>query len=470
MVIHSCSRKMTWKEHCHSHSIKVSYFCSRNMNSIVTATTSRSASLPPETWPALSQPQHQGQLVLLQKHDLHFCSHNIKVSYSCSRNMKSIVTASTSRSATLAPETWPALSQSQHQGQLLLLQNMTSIVTASTSRSATLVPETWPALSQPQHQGQLLLLQNMTSIVTATTSRSATLAPETWHCHNHKIKVSYSCSRNMTSIVTSTTSRSATLAPETWPALSQPQYQGQLLLLQKHEQHCHSHNIKVSYSCSRNMTSIVTASTSRSASLAPETWPALSQPQHQGQLLLLQKHEQHCHSHNIKVSYSCSRNMTCIVAATTSRSATLAPETWPALSQPQHQGQQLLLQKHDLHCRSHNTKVSYSCSRNMTSIVTATTSRSATLAPETWPALSSQPQHQGQILLLQKHYLHCRSLNTKVSYSCSRNMNSIVTATTSRSANLAPETWPALSQPQHQGQLVLLQKHDLLVTTHNKKY
>ena len=99
----------------------------------------------------------------------------------------------------------------------------------------------------------------------------------------NNIKVSYSCSRNMTSIVTATTSRSAILAPETWPALSQPLYQGQLLLLQKHDQHCHSHNIK-------------------SATLAQETWPALSQPQHQGQLLLLQKHDQHSHSHNIKFS------------------------------------------------------------------------------------------------------------------------------------------------------------------------
>ena len=43
----------------------------------------------------------------------------------------------------------------------------------------------------------------------------------------------------MNSIVTATASRSATLAPEIWPALSQP-------------------SIKISYSCSRNMTSIVT--------------------------------------------------------------------------------------------------------------------------------------------------------------------------------------------------------------------
>ena len=263
----------------------------------------------------------------------------------------------------------------------------------------------------------------MTSFVTATASRSATLAPET-----------------RPALSQPTTSRSATLAPETWPALSH-------------------HSIKVSYSCSRNMTSIVT-------------------PQHQGQLLLLQKHDQHCHSHNIKVSYSCSRNMTSIVTATATRSATLAPETWPPLSQPQHQGQLLQLQKRDKHCHSHSIKVSYSCSRNMASIVTATASRSATLAPETWPALSqpttsSQPlllpkhdqhcynlQHQGQLLLLQKHDQHCHSHNIKVSYSCSRNMNSIATVSTSRSATLAPETWPALSQPQHQGQLLLLQKHD----------
>ena len=416
------------------------------MTSIVTASTSRSATLAPETWPALPQLQHQGQLVLLQKHNQHCHSHNIKVSYSCSRNMTNIITAATSKSATLTPETWPALSQPQHQGQLLLLQkhnqpchshnikvsyscsrNMTSIVTATTSRSATLAPEIWPALSQSQHQGQLLLLQKHDQ-----------------HCHSHNIKVSYSCSGNMTSIVIATTSRSATLAPETWPALSQPQHQGQLLLLQKHDQHCHSRNINVSYSCSRNMTSIVTATTSRSATLAPETWPTLSQPQHQSLPLLLQKHGQHYHSHNIKVSYSCSRSMTSIVTATTSRSATLAPETWPALSQPQHQGQLLLLQKHDQHCHSHNIKVSYSCSRNMTSLVTATTSRSATLAPETWPALS-QPQHQGQLLLLQKYDHPCHSHNIKVSYSCSRNMTSIVTATTSRSATLAPETWPALS-------------------------
>ena len=302
----------------------------------------------------------------------------------------------------------------------------------TTSRLAILSPETWPALSQPHHQGQLLLLQKHDQ-----------------HCHCHNIKVSYSCSRNMTSIVTAKTSRSATLAPETWPALSLPQHQGQLLLLQKHDQHCHSHNIKVSYYFSRNMTSIVTATTSRLAIISPETWPALSQPQHQGQLLLLQKYDQHCHS-------------------TTSRSATLDPETWPALSQPQHQGQLLLLQKYDQHCHSHNIKVSYSCSRNMTSIVTATTSRSATLAPEIWPALS-QPQHQGQLLLLQKHDQHCHSHNIKVSYSCSRNMTSIVIATTSRSATLAPETWPALSQPQHQGQLLLLQKHDQHCHSYNIK-
>ena len=180
--------------------------------------------------------------------------------------------------------------------------------------------------------------------------------------------------------------------------MSQPQHQGQLLLLQKHGQHCHSHNIKVSYSCSRNMTSIATVTTSRSATFAPETWTALSQPQHQGRLLLLLKHDQHCqspqhqvsysfstqhcHSHNIKVSYSCSRNMTNIVTATISRSA-------------------LLLQKHGQHCHSHNIKVSYSCFRNMTSIV--------------------------------------KAHNIKVSYSFSRNMNSIVTATTLRSATLVPE-------------------------------
>ena len=40
--------------------------------------------------------------------------------------------------------------------------------------------------------------------------------------------------------------------------MSQLQHQGQLLLLQKHDQHCHSHSIKVSYCWSRNMTSIVT--------------------------------------------------------------------------------------------------------------------------------------------------------------------------------------------------------------------
>ena len=162
----------------------------------------------------------------------------------------------------------------------------------------------------------------------------------------------------MTSIVTATTSKSASPAPETWPALSQPQHQGQQLSLQKHDQDCQSHNIKVSYSCSRNMNSFVTATTSRSVRFAPETWPALSQPQHQGQLVLLQKHDQHCQSHNIKVSYSCSRNMTSIVTATTSRSANLAPETWPALSQPLYQGQLLLLQKYDQHCHSHYIKVS----------------------------------------------------------------------------------------------------------------
>ena len=191
-------------------------------------------------------------------------------------------------------------------------------------------------------------------------------------------------------------------------------------MLQKHGQHCYSPQHQGHQSHSRNMTSIVTATTSRSATLAPETWPALSQPQHQGQLLLLQKHDQHCHSHNIKVSYSCSRNMTSIFTATTSRSATLAPETWTTLSQPQHQGQLLLF-------------------RNMTSIVTDTTARSATLAPETLTALS-QSQHQGQLLSLQKHGEHCHSHNIKVSYSCSRNMTSIVTATTSRSATLAPKT------------------------------
>ena len=184
----------------------------------------------------------------------------------------------------------------------------------------------------------------------------------------------------MTSIVTASTSRSVRFAPETWPALSQPQHQGQLVLLQKHDQHCQSHNIKVSYSCSRNMTSIVTATTSRSSTLAPERW-----------------HEEHCHSHRIKVSYSCSRNMNSIVTATTSRSATLAPETWTALSQPQHQGQPLLPQKHEQHCHSHNIKVIHSYSRKMT-----------------WRALS-QPQHQGQLLLPQKHNQHCHSHNIKVS-------------------------------------------------------
>ena len=423
------------------------------MTSIVRATTSRSATLAPETWPALSQPLHQGQLILLQKHDQHCHSHYIKVSYSCSRNMSSIVTATISRSANLAPETWPALSQPQHQGQLLLLQkhdqhshshnikfsyscsrNMTCIVAATTSKSASPAPETWPALSQPQHQGQLLSLQKHDQ-----------------DCQSHNIKVSYSFSRNMTNIVTAPTSRSATLAPETWTALSQPQHQGQLLLLQKHKQHCDSHNINVSHSCSRNMTCIVAATTSKSASPAPETWPALSQPQHQGQLLLLQKHDLHCRSHNIKISFSCSRNMTSIVTASASRSGTLAPETWPGLLKPQHQGQLLLLQKHDQYSYSPNIKVSHSCSRNVNSIVTATTSMSATLAPETWTALS-QPQHQGHPLLLQKD-----------------DMKSIVTATESRSATPAPETWTALSQPQHQGQLPLLQKHEQHCHSHNIK-